>query len=82
MSNKLPKVSNNTKVNIKKSNKINSTVLLHGTGNYIQYLVIAYNERECEKEIYISESYNLNHFPVHWNLNQHCKSTIPKELKN
>lgn len=53
MSNKLPKVSNNTKVNIKKSNKINSTVLLHGTGNYIQYLVVAYNERECEKEIYI-----------------------------
>ena len=53
MSNKLPKVSNNTKVNIKKSNKINSTVLLHGPGNYIQYLVVAYNERECEKEIYI-----------------------------
>ena len=54
MSNKLIKVSNNAKVNIKKGNKINSMVLLYGTGNYIQYLVIAYNERKCEKEyIYI-----------------------------
>ena len=54
MSNKLTKVSNNTKVNIKKGNKINSTILVYGTGSYIHYLVIAYNERECEKEyIYI-----------------------------
>ena len=76
MSNKFIKVSNNAKVSIKKGNKINSMVLLYGTGNYIQYLVIAYNERECEKEyIYVE----LNHFPVHWNLNQHCKSTILKK---
>ena len=54
MSNKLTKVSNNTKVNIKKGNKINSSGLVYGTGSYIHYLVIAYNERECEKEyIYI-----------------------------
>ena len=26
--------------------KINSTFLLHSTGNYIQYLVITYNEKE------------------------------------
>ena len=29
---------------------INNKVLLYSTGNYIQYLVITYNEKESEKE--------------------------------
>ena len=34
---------------------INSKVLLHSTGNYIQYPVINHNRKEYEKE-YITES--------------------------
>ena len=30
--------------------EINSKVLLYGTGNYIQYLVINHNGKEYEKE--------------------------------
>ena len=53
--------------------KINNKVLLYGTGNYIQYLIIIYNGKESEKEyIYVY----LNHFAVHLNLTQHCKSTL------
>ena len=37
---------------------INNEVLLYSTGNYIQYPVINYNGKECEKECYtcITES--------------------------
>ena len=31
---------------------INNKVLLYSTGNYIQYLVINYNGKESEKDIY------------------------------
>ena len=33
--------------------EINNKALLHSTGNYIQYPVINYNEKEYEKDIYI-----------------------------
>ena len=55
------------------------------TGNYIQYLVIIYNEKEYEK-VYIYTYICIymcvyiyvcvNHFAVHQKLTQHCKSTI------
>ena len=41
--------------------------LLYSIGNYIQYLVITYNEKNLKK-IYI---YKLNHFAVHLKLSQH-----------
>ena len=48
--------------------KINNKDLLYSTGNYILYLVIAYNGKEYEKEyIYIY------HFAVHL---KHCESPI------
>ena len=33
--------------------KIDNKVLVYNTGNYIQYLVINYNGKESEKNIYI-----------------------------
>ena len=43
--------------------QINKKDLLYSTGNYIQYLVIAYNGKEPEKKkICIVK---LNHFAVH-----------------
>ena len=39
---------------------INSKVLLYSTGNYIKYLVISYNEKESEKDIYICNVHMLN----------------------
>ena len=36
---------------------INNKVLLYSTGNYIQYLVITYNEKESEKEYIIKYIY-------------------------
>ena len=45
-------------------------VLLYGAGNYIQYLMINYNEKEYEKEcIY-------NWVTLQQKLTQICKSTI------
>ena len=40
--------------------KINNKDLLYSTGNYIQYLVINYNEKEQEKNQSISVEYH------HW----------------
>ena len=46
--------------------------LLYGSGNYIQYLVITYNETESEKSLYVF----LNHFAIH---PKQCKSTTIKK---
>ena len=54
--------------------EINNIDLLHNSGNYIQYLVINYNGKESEKEVYVY--IQLNHFAEHQKLTQHCKSTI------
>ena len=61
--------------------QINSKDLLYSTGNYIQYLVIAYNENAY---IYMSVCLcmcvyiytYMNHFAICLKLTQHCKSTI------
>ena len=36
--------------------QINNRHLLYSTGNYIQYLVITYNRRECKNDDCITES--------------------------
>ena len=46
--------------------KITNKDLLYSPGNYTQYRVITYNEKESE----------LNHFSVYLKLTQHCKWTI------
>ena len=46
--------------------------LRYGSGNYIQYLVITYNETESEKSLYVY----LNHFAVY---PKQCKSTTIKK---
>ena len=33
--------------------QINNTDLLYSIGNYIEYLVVSYNEKESEKYIYM-----------------------------
>ena len=43
---------------------------MYSTGNYTQYLIITYNGREYEKDVY------LNHFAVHLKLIQHYKLPI------
>ena len=43
-------ISRYTLLNIK---QINNKVLLYSTGNYIQHLVINYNGKNLEKNIYI-----------------------------
>ena len=53
---------------------MNNKILLYSTGNYIQYLIITYSEKEHEKRIYVYVE--LNHFAVYQKLTQHCKSTI------
>ena len=39
--------------------QVNNNDLLYSIGNYIQYLVIMYNEKESEKYIYIYFFFNL-----------------------
>ena len=61
---------------------MNNKDILYSTGNYIQYLVITYNEKESEKYIYTYVCIYLyihiwlNHFAVHLKLTQCCKSPI------
>ena len=45
--------------------KINNKVLLYGTGNYIQYLIIIYNGKEYNGITLLYQK-----------LTQHCKSKI------
>ena len=51
-------------------------VLLHRTGNCIQYPVINNNGKEYKEESFF---YILNHFPGQQKATQHCKSTIRSE---
>ena len=46
--------------------------LRYGSGNYIQYLIITYNETESEKSLYVY----LNHFAIY---PKQCKSTTIKK---
>ena len=48
-----------------------SKLLLYGTENCIQYLVITYNGKESEN-IYIQQ----DHFAIYQKLTQHCKSAM------
>ena len=41
--------------------KVNNKDLLHSTGNYIRYIVIAYNRRECKKEYMYIYTYIYTH---------------------
>ena len=52
-------------------NYITYVGLLYNTGNYLQYLVIAYNGKESEKNTFNLYIYiKLNHFAIHL---KHCK---------
>ena len=56
-----------------------NNVLLYSTGNYIQNPVINCNWKEYEREYIYTHTYihiKWNHFSVHQQLTQHCKSTI------
>ena len=55
--------------------------LLYGRGNYAQYYVITYQEKESEKYIYIkvcvcTHMYITNRCAIHLQLTWYCKSTI------
>ena len=56
--------------------------LIYSTGNYIQYLIITYNEKESEKEhilvcvyVCVCVRVQLNHYAAHLKLTQCCEST-------
>ena len=61
-----------------------NNVLLYSTGNYIQNPVINCNWKEYEREYIYTHTYihiKWNHFSVHQQLTQHCKSTIIKKKR-
>ena len=55
---------------------------MYSIGNYIQFPIISYNPKECEKYIcvytytYIYIYIKLNHFALYQKLTQYCKSAI------
>ena len=50
--------------------KTDNNDLLYGMGNYIQYLIITYNEKNLKEYVYITKS-----LAVHLKLIKLCKST-------
>ena len=54
---------------------------LYSIENYTQHFVITYKGKESEKKKRIYTYVQLNHFAVHLELTQHCKSTIPQLKK-
>ena len=56
--------------------KINNRDLLQSTGNYIQHLVVNYDEKEQKKDIDKYVNIKPINFAVHLKLTQYCKSTI------